>query len=55
MVTILGQVIPPHTVTLNRKDRHVLDVDVETAWREMGLTAGWSNEVEVKVYFRIEV
>ncbi|KAI2614882.1 glycoside hydrolase family 36 protein [Hypoxylon sp. NC1633] len=54
MVTIQGQPIPPHTVTVNASDPHVLSVDVETAWKEMGLEAGWSNEVEVKVYFDIE-
>lgn len=54
MVTIQGQPIPPHTVTVNKTDSHVLEIDIETAWNEMGLTAGWSNEVEVKVYFDIE-
>ncbi|KAI1465436.1 glycoside hydrolase family 36 protein [Daldinia caldariorum] len=54
MVTIQGQPIPPHTVTINKVDSHILNIDVETAWKEMGLTAGWSNEVEVKVYFDIE-
>ncbi|KAI1479328.1 glycoside hydrolase family 36 protein [Daldinia eschscholtzii] len=54
MVTIQGQPIPPHTATINKVDGHVLDIDVETAWKEMGLTPGWSNEVEVKVYFDIE-
>jgi hypothetical protein len=54
MVTIQGQPIPPHTVTVNKQDRHVLDVDVETAWTEMGLESGWANEVEVKVYFALE-
>ncbi|RYP89766.1 hypothetical protein DL770_004108 [Monosporascus sp. CRB-9-2] len=54
MVTIQGQPIPPHTVTKSGADVHVLEVDVETAWKDMGLKAGWSNEVEVKVYFNIE-
>lgn len=54
MVTIQGQPIPPHTVTKSTVDQQVLDVDVETAWKEMELEAGWSNEVEVKVYFSIE-
>jgi hypothetical protein len=54
MVTIQGQPIPPHTVTINKQDRHVLNVDIETAWTEMGLESGWSNEVEVKVYFALE-
>ncbi|KAI8961968.1 glycoside hydrolase family 36 protein [Daldinia sp. FL1419] len=54
MVTIQGQPIPPYTVTINKVDNHVINIDIETAWKEMGLTAGWSNEVEVKVYFDIE-
>ena len=54
LVTIQGQPIPPHTVSVNRQDKHVLDVDIETAWTEMGLKSGWANEVEVKVYFALE-
>ncbi|SPQ18354.1 76a4190c-5657-4e05-95d5-21f92ca54688 [Thermothielavioides terrestris] len=54
MVTIQGQPIPSHTVTVNKDDQHVLDVDIETAWREMKLESGWANEVEVKVYFALE-
>ncbi|KAI1136070.1 glycoside hydrolase family 36 protein [Hypoxylon sp. FL0543] len=54
MVTILGQPIPPHTVTVNAMDDHVLNIDVETAWKELGLESGWSNEVEVKLYFDVE-
>ncbi|OTB04406.1 glycoside hydrolase family 36 protein [Hypoxylon sp. CI-4A] len=54
MVTILGEPIPPHTVTVSTLDSHVLNIDVEKAWKEMGLEAGWANEVEVKVYFDIE-
>jgi hypothetical protein len=54
MVTILGKPIPPHTVSINKADSHVLQIDVETAWKEMELQAGWSNEVEVKLYFNME-
>ncbi|GAB1310561.1 Raffinose synthase Sip1 [Madurella fahalii] len=54
MVTIQGQPIPPHTVSVNEGDRHLLNVDIETAWREMGLESGWANEVQVKVYFAME-
>ncbi len=54
LVTIQGQPIPPHTVSVNRQDKHVLDVDIETAWTEMGLKSSWANEVEVKVYFALE-
>jgi len=51
MATIQGQVIPPHTVSVDKADGRVLRVDVETAWNQMGLESGWSNEVHVKVYF----
>lgn len=51
MVTMQGQPIPSRTVTMSVEDRHVLEVDLETAWKEMKLDGGWSNEVEVKVYF----
>ncbi|KAH6650572.1 glycoside hydrolase superfamily [Chaetomium tenue] len=54
MVTIQGQPIPPHTASVSKQDGHVLDVDIETAWNEMGLESGWANEVQVKVYFALE-
>ena len=28
----------------------VLEVDVERAWKEMGLDSGWSNEVSLEVF-----
>jgi hypothetical protein len=54
MVTIQGQPIPPHTASVSKQDEHVLDVDIETAWNEMGLESGWANEVQVKIYFALE-
>ncbi|KAL2016362.1 hypothetical protein VTK56DRAFT_3820 [Thermocarpiscus australiensis] len=54
MVTIQGQPIPAHTVSVDKGDGHVLDVDIEAAWKEMGLESGWANEVEVKIYFALE-
>jgi hypothetical protein len=54
MVTIQGQAIPRHTVSMDKADEHVLRIDVEAAWKELELDAGWSNEVEVKVYFAID-
>lgn len=54
MVTIQGQPIPPHTVSVNKRDGHILNVDIETAWTEMGLKSGWANEVQVKVYLAME-
>lgn len=51
---IQGQTIPPHTVSINKASSSILDIDVEKAWKELDLKAGWSNEVEVKLYFSIE-
>jgi len=50
MITILGKVIPVHTVQISKVDSHVLEIDVATAWKELELESGWSNEVEVKIY-----
>lgn len=54
MVTIQGEAIPPHTVSINKTESRLLAVDIETAWNEMGLDSGWSNEVQVKIYFTLE-
>ncbi len=54
MVTIQGQPVPSSTVSINKVEERVLEVDVETAWKEMGLDSGWANEVEVKIYFALE-
>jgi hypothetical protein len=53
MVTIQGQPLPPKAVSVNDKDGHVLEVDIEKAWNEMGLESGWANEVTVKIYFHM--
>ncbi|TVY71546.1 putative galactinol--sucrose galactosyltransferase [Lachnellula suecica] len=50
IIMILGKVIPVHTVTISKSDEHVLEIDVEAAWKELDLESGWSNEVEVKIY-----
>lgn len=54
MATIQGQVIPPHTVSVNKTSSSILEIDIEKAWKELDLKPGWSNEVEVKIYFDIE-
>ncbi|KAI0389562.1 glycoside hydrolase family 36 protein [Xylariaceae sp. FL0594] len=54
MVTIQSQPVPLHTVSVDERDARVLAVDVEAAWKEMGLSSGWGNEVEVKVFFDAE-
>jgi hypothetical protein len=50
MITILGKVIPVGTVKASEVDAHVLEIDVERAWKELELESGWSNEVEVKIF-----
>jgi hypothetical protein len=54
MVTIQGLTIPLSAVSINRNENHTLEIDVEKCWNEMGLQPGWSNEVEVKVYFSVD-
>jgi hypothetical protein len=54
IATIQGQVIPVHTASVSDVDPHVLEVDVEAAWQELGLHAGWGNEVEVRIVFGID-
>ncbi len=51
LVLILGKVVPVHTVKCSDKE-NVLEIDVETAWKEMGLSSGWSNEVGVEILIR---
>ena len=48
LVMISEKVVPMHTVKI-AEDAPVLEVDVEVAWDEMELEAGWSNEVRVLV------
>ena len=50
IVLVLGRVIPQHTVRKATDAANVLEIDVERAWTEMGLDAGWSNEVHVEIY-----
>lgn len=49
LITILGQVIPFDAVSVNKDSEFVLQVDIETAWKELDLQSGWSNEVQVKL------
>ncbi|CAD6578651.1 MAG: hypothetical protein ASARMPREDX12_008922 [Alectoria sarmentosa] len=48
LVMISEKVVPARTVTI-AEQAPVLELDVEAAWEEMGLEAGWSNEVRVLV------
>ena len=51
LILMGGKVIPMHTVKID-KNAPVLEVDVETAWDELELQPGWSNEVGVEVFVR---
>ncbi|KAE8382964.1 hypothetical protein BDV26DRAFT_195902 [Aspergillus bertholletiae] len=52
MVTILGYPVPRKTVWKegDGEQTKVLAVDILTAWKEMKLKPGWSNEVIVQVF-----
>ena len=50
MIMILGKPIPPARVYKDQKgEGKVLAVDVQGAWDDMGLDAGWSNEVSIDI------
>ncbi|MCJ1322369.1 hypothetical protein MMC15_007717 [Xylographa vitiligo] len=50
LITILGSTIPVHTVSVSKISENILEVDVERAWKEMGLYSGWQNEVAVEIF-----
>jgi len=52
--TIQGQALPLGTVSLCGHDEHIIEFDVEAAWYQLALRPGWSNELEVKVYFSMD-
>ena len=41
--------VPVETVSVSKQDEYVLEIDVETAWKQLKLQPGWSNEVHVKL------
>lgn len=51
MVLMQGRGLPVKTMRKG-EEGSVLEVDVERAWAEMGLEAGWGNEVGVEVFVR---
>ncbi|KKK23827.1 hypothetical protein ARAM_001531 [Aspergillus rambellii] len=51
MVTISGRAIPQETVRKSGgKKGKVLEIDLQTAWKELGLDAGWSNEIRATLF-----
>lgn len=51
MVMVFGQAVPRKTVWKEGgDDSTILAIDVLAAWKTMGLSAGWSNEVVVQIF-----
>ena len=48
LVLIQGKIVPVHTVSIG-KTGNVLEIDIEAAWKEMGLQSGYANEVGIEV------
>jgi hypothetical protein len=49
MVMLRGMAVPPERVKID--DEHsVLEVDVQGAWKDLNLDAGWNNEVTVDIF-----
>lgn len=53
MVTLQDQAVPVHTVSISKGDSRVLEVDIETAWKELGLKSEKGDQVEVRVLFNV--
>ncbi|KAI9715478.1 MAG: hypothetical protein M1812_005954 [Candelaria pacifica] len=49
LILILGQVVPLYAVRCSDVE-NVLEIDVERAWKDLGLSSGWSNEVGVEIF-----
>lgn len=60
LITVLGDVIPDHTVSISDAtvggsgEAGVLQIDIETAWEEMDLDGkeGWGNSAILKVFLK---
>jgi hypothetical protein len=51
IVTLQDQAVPVETVSVSQSDPHVLEINIERAWKDMKLEPGLLDEVEVKVSF----
>jgi hypothetical protein len=38
---------------VSKSDPKVLEVDITTAWNEMGLESRWNNEVDIKIFINL--
>ncbi|KAF3342470.1 hypothetical protein VdG2_09430 [Verticillium dahliae VDG2] len=54
IATIQGHIIKTEAVSVSKDHPQLLEIDVEGAWHDLQLKPGWSNEVEVKMTFRID-
>ncbi|RPA97417.1 glycoside hydrolase [Choiromyces venosus 120613-1] len=52
LVTIAGNVVPFHTVRKSPQSNTVLEIDLETAWKELNLSTGWSNETAIGFHMK---
>ena len=52
MGLMFGKPIPLHCVKKSETNKDVLEIDLETAWKESDQNAGWSNEVHVEIFIR---
>lgn len=51
IVTLQDQAVPVETVRVSQSDQHVLEINIERAWKDMKLEPGRLDEVDVKVSF----
>lgn len=51
MITLQEEPVPRHVVRVSESSGNVLEIDLQTAWEELGLKSRWSNEIGVKIYF----
>lgn len=49
-VLLEGKPVPFGCLRKGKEDKRVLEVDVERAWKEMGLQGGYSNQLDVEVF-----
>ncbi|KAM0329229.1 hypothetical protein ACHAQA_004529 [Verticillium albo-atrum] len=54
IATIHGHIIKAEAVSTSKNHPQILEIDIEEAWKDLQLKPGWSNEVEIKVTFRID-
>ena len=51
MVLVFGKPIPVECVR-KAEATNVFEIDIARAWKEMGMGAGWNNEIAVELFVR---